>query len=151
MALEADGSNPSIHPSCMAENQARTVPRRFWLLFTLACIYGGMSPSGKARDFDSRIRGFESRHPSIFDLLAQSAEHLPFKQGVRGSNPRRGTRKGTCKSRSLFRCRRCAAGDALPPPDEVDSGGACGYTDGDGIDEGRPDDERSDLRHEKVL
>ena len=92
MALEADGSNPSIHPSCMAENQARTVPRRFWLLFTLACIYGGMSPSGKARDFDSRIRGFESRHPSIFDLLAQSAEHLPFKQGVRGSNPRRSTK-----------------------------------------------------------
>ena len=26
------------------------------------------------------------------DPLAQSAEHLPFKQGVRGSNPRRVTR-----------------------------------------------------------
>ena len=25
--------------------------------------------------------------------LAQSVEHLPFKQGVRGSNPRRGTKK----------------------------------------------------------
>ena len=102
MALEADGSNPSIHPSCMAENQARTVPRRFWLLFTLACIYGGMSPSGKARDFDSRIRGFESRHPSIFDLLAQSAEHLPFKQGVRGSNPRQVRRKKQPHLRLLF-------------------------------------------------
>ena len=27
-------------------------------------------------------------HPIFFDPVAQSAEHLPFKQGVRGSNPR---------------------------------------------------------------
>ena len=53
----------------------------------------GVSPSGKARDFDSRIRWFESGHPShLFDPLAQLAEHLPFKQGVRGSNPRRVTK-----------------------------------------------------------
>ena len=52
-------------------------------------FYDGVSPSGKARDFDSRIRWFESGHPShLFDPLAQLAEHLPFKQGVRGSNPR---------------------------------------------------------------
>ena len=32
----------------------------------------GMSPSGKARDFDSRIRGFESRHPCyMFAGLAE--------------------------------------------------------------------------------
>ncbi len=65
----------------------------------------GVSPSGKARDFDSLIRWFESSHPcqiltgprgSVFIRyapLAQSVEHLPFKQGVRGSNPRRGTKK----------------------------------------------------------
>ncbi len=76
-----------------------------------------MSPSGKAQDFDSCIRGFESRHPchpaasargagitlrlwrrpaARYDLVAQSAEHLPFKQGVRGSNPRQVT-KGLAK------------------------------------------------------
>ena len=58
----------------------------------------GASPSGKARDFDSLTRWFESSRPSHFttlantvcihDPIAQSAEHLPFKQGVRGSNPR---------------------------------------------------------------
>ena len=62
-------------------------------------LHTGMSPSGKARDFDSRIRGFESRHPSqsfkiglwpfsYLDTLAQSVEHLPFKQGVRSSSLR---------------------------------------------------------------
>ena len=48
----------------------------------------GMSPSGKATDFDSVMRRFESCHPSQSDPLAQSAEHLPFKQGVRSSNLR---------------------------------------------------------------
>ncbi len=52
-----------------------------------------MSPSGKAKDFDSFIRGFESRHPSFFnsnryDSVAQLAEQHPFKVTVRGSNPR---------------------------------------------------------------
>ena len=53
----------------------------------------GMSPSGKASDFDSDIRRFESGHPSQFDPLAQSVEQLPFKQWVRGSSPRRVTKK----------------------------------------------------------
>ena len=55
-----------------------------------------MSPSGKAQDFDSCIRAFEPRHPSQtglavpahHDSVAQQAEQLPFKQWVRGSNPR---------------------------------------------------------------
>ena len=51
----------------------------------------GMSPSGKAPDFDSGIRRFKSGHPSQHDPLAQLAEQLPFKQWVRGSNPRRVT------------------------------------------------------------
>ncbi len=47
----------------------------------------GVSPSGKARDFDSRIRRFKSCHPSQnFGPLAQSAEHVTFNHGVPGSN-----------------------------------------------------------------
>ena len=62
----------------------------------------GMSPSGKAQDFDSCIRAFEPRHPSQCglalparrsDSVAQQAEQLPFKQWVRGSNPRWVTKK----------------------------------------------------------
>ena len=34
--------------------------------------------------------------------LAQSVEHLPFKQGVRGSNPRRGTKKSLETERFPF-------------------------------------------------
>ena len=71
----------------------------------------GMSPSGKAPDFDSGIRRFESCHPSqkaakrlsgqalgltIYDPLAQPVEQLPFKQWVRGSSPRRVTSKRHC-------------------------------------------------------
>ncbi len=56
----------------------------------------GMSPSGKAPDFDSGIRRFKSGHPSQHDPLAQLAEQLPFKQWVRGSNPRRVTTKKDC-------------------------------------------------------
>ena len=59
----------------------------------------GMSPSGKAPDFDSGIRRFESGHPSqIYDPLAQSAEQLPFKQWVRSSNLRRVTKNPECAS-----------------------------------------------------
>ena len=46
----------------------------------------GVSPSGKARDFDSRTRRFEPCHPSMYDPLAQLAEHLTFNQGVWSSN-----------------------------------------------------------------
>ena len=52
----------------------------------------GMSPSGKAPDFDSGIRRFKSCHPSHNDPLAQLAEQLPFKQWVRSSNLRRVTK-----------------------------------------------------------
>ena len=49
----------------------------------------GVSPSGKATDFDSVTRRFESCYPSHrYDPLAQSAEHLTFNQGVRSSNLR---------------------------------------------------------------
>ena len=64
----------------------------------------GASPSGKARDFDSLTRGFESRLPSQrplgggCDPLAQLAEHLTFNQGVRSSNLRWITSKFPLKS-----------------------------------------------------
>ena len=51
--------------------------------------HAGVSPSGKALDFDSSIRRFESCYPChLYGLLAQSVEHLTFNQGVRGSIPR---------------------------------------------------------------
>ena len=114
VALEAEGSNPFIHPILVSSVKCPC---------SLAA-YIGMSPSGKATDFDSVMRRFESCHPSqrsfsedtaphrpvpqehllplppgrgffviSHDPLAQSAEHLPFKQGVRSSNLRRVTIK----------------------------------------------------------
>ena len=69
----------------------------FWKTYdTMLRVPGqniGMSPSGKAPDFDSGIRRFKSGHPSQHDPLAQLAEQLPFKQWVRGSNPRRVTKQ----------------------------------------------------------
>ena len=72
----------------------------------------GASPSGKARDFDSLIRWFESSRPSQTvprrrvkyraDPVAQSAEQLPFKQWVRGSNPRRVTSKEALIAQGFF-------------------------------------------------
>ena len=74
-----------------------------------------MSPRGKAKDFDSFIRGFESRHPSQmscgfgpifyickYDPVAQPAEHLPFKQGVRSSNLRWVTKRNTTTNVVVF-------------------------------------------------
>ena len=49
--------------------------------------YIGVSPSGKARDFDSRIRKVRILPPQPFDPLAQLVEHLTFNQGAWGSNP----------------------------------------------------------------
>ena len=56
-------------------------------------LHIGLSPSGKAPDFDSGIRWFKSSQPNQYDPLAQPAEHLTFNQGVRSSNLRWITRK----------------------------------------------------------
>ena len=48
----------------------------------------GYSQVGKAPDFDSGMRRFESCYPSHYDPLAQPVEHLTFNQGVRSSNLR---------------------------------------------------------------
>ncbi len=51
----------------------------------------GVSPSGKAQDFDSCIPWFESRHPSHLIIkrrgVAQLVEHRSSKPGVAGSSP----------------------------------------------------------------
>src|SRR5665648_120383 len=46
----------------------------------------GYRQVGKATDFDSVIRRFESCYPSHYDPLAQLVEHLTFNQGVPRSN-----------------------------------------------------------------
>ena len=51
-----------------------------------------MAKSVKAPDFDSGTVGSSPAIPARPDPLAQSVEHLPFKQGVRGSIPRRVTK-----------------------------------------------------------
>ena len=45
-------------------------------------LYVGVSPSGKATDFDSVMRWFDPSHHCQHDSLAQLAEHLTFNQGV---------------------------------------------------------------------
>lgn len=47
----------------------------------------GASPSGKAPDFDSGIRRFESYRPNQNGIVAQLAEHRTFNPRVVGSNP----------------------------------------------------------------
>ena len=51
----------------------------------------GVLPSGKAQDFDSCIRWFESTYPSQYVPLAQSVEHCTFNAGVLSSSLRRDT------------------------------------------------------------
>ena len=64
MALEADGSNPSIHPTLITKTSVVRAELVSGLALMFLVYYDGMSPRGKAKDFDSFIRGFESRHPS---------------------------------------------------------------------------------------
>ncbi len=59
MALEAVGSNPTTHPT-------RVCQRWQTLIFNI-----GLSPSGKAQDFDSCIRAFKSRQPSHAPVLTR--------------------------------------------------------------------------------
>ena len=63
---------------------------------TLTPSFAGSSPAIPARFLPLRWFGIE------YASLAQSAEHLPFKQGVRGSNPRRGTKKEMALSCLFF-------------------------------------------------
>ena len=70
MALEAKGSNPFTHP-CNNDGLVRV--RVYIVTMCLTTIMNaestGVSPSGKAQDFDSCIRQFESGYPSHLKKL----------------------------------------------------------------------------------
>ena len=68
VALEAVGSSPTSHPTEKAD------PGCYAARFPLF-LFSGLSPSGKARDFDSRMRGFESRQPN--QLVADFGPRKP--------------------------------------------------------------------------
>ena len=118
VALEVKGSTPLDHPIfTFIILGCRQVVRHWILTPTLRRFesyhpshkglkvgFIGVSPSGKAQDFDSCIRWFKSSYPSQtktlefppsiirvfvynFGLLAQLVEHLTFNQGVPGSSP----------------------------------------------------------------
>ena len=66
---------------------------------TLTPSSAGSSPAIPAKHFRM------APHPVIYYAyapLAQSVEHLPFKQGVWGSNPQRGTKKDATRSGGVF-------------------------------------------------
>lgn len=64
---------------------------------TLTPSLAGSSPAIPAKVYPEGCTGMIGCLPSCENKpsapLAQSVEHLPFKQGVRGSNPRRGTKR----------------------------------------------------------
>ena len=73
MALEAVGSNPTIHPTLYTRTATVRAEVFSGLTIVFSVCHDGMSPRGKAKDFDSFIRGFESRHPSqIFTGMFRS-------------------------------------------------------------------------------
>ena len=71
VALEAESSNLSRHPT-----KDRTGAFLHGLFF-----YNGSSPSGKARDFDSRIREFEPRRPNQSSSCMNVQGELLFCRG----------------------------------------------------------------------
>lgn len=62
------------------------LPPLVFITVYISVGFVGLSPSGKAQDFDSCIRRFESGWPRD-GVLAQLVEHLTFNQVVGGSNP----------------------------------------------------------------
>ena len=81
MALETVGSNPIYPPHFL-----------FYAVFDAAGLHLGMWPSRlRHQTLTLATVGSSPAIPARPDPLAQSVEHLPFKQGVRGSIPRRVT------------------------------------------------------------
>ena len=69
---------------------------------TLTPSSAGSSPAVPASKAGPRRSPFSGRGRISYDPVAQSAEQLPFKQWVRGSNPRRVTKKDTTFVVSFF-------------------------------------------------
>ena len=69
------------------------------------------------------VEGSSPAIPASVAPLAQSVEHLPFKQGVRGSNPRRGTtseQSPLCSDAILFLRNKIASfARSLAPPFQI--------------------------------
>ena len=81
-------------PSSLSTQGCRQVVRQG----TLTPSSAGSSPAIPATPFRMAPSFLYMCHAP----LAQSVEHLPFKQGVRGSNPRRGTKKEMALSCLFF-------------------------------------------------
>lgn len=105
MVPGVEGSSPFTHPTEYQGLGAIPIPDSF---STQGCSQvvrqGTLTPSSAGSSPAIPATPFRMA-PSFFHMchapLAQSVEHLPFKQGVRGSNPRRGTIKA-----KQYRCRR---------------------------------------------
>ena len=67
MVPGVEGSNPFTHPIVLRQESEQRL--RLFTVSPAQTLDNGMSPSGKARDFDSRIRRFDPCHPSQFNNL----------------------------------------------------------------------------------
>ena len=105
MVPGVEGSSPFTHPTKgEGSGSPRSLPptqgcSQAVRQGTLTPSFAGSSPAIPANVFHgSPVQN------NIFASLAQSAEHLPFKQGVRGSNPRRGTMEKLPKNAQISGC-----------------------------------------------
>ena len=93
------GSSPITHPT--RRTGIGSDPNPCFLFSTQGCRQvvrqGTLTPSSAGSSPAIPARQQRMTSSFIYASLAQSAEHLPFKQGVRGSNPRRGTKKANRK------------------------------------------------------
>ena len=111
MVPGVEGSSPFTHPTEYQGLGAIPIPDSFSTQGcsqvvrqgTLTPSLAGSSPAIPAKVYPEGRTGMIGCLPSCENKpsapLAQSVEHLPFKQGVRGSNPRRGTKKKDTRKR----------------------------------------------------
>ena len=106
MVPGVEGSSPFTHPTEYQGLGAIPIPDSF---STQGCSQvvrqGTLTPSSAGSSPAIPATPFRMA-PSFFHMchapLAQSVEHLPFKQGVRGSNPRWSTKKKPLKFQEIL-------------------------------------------------